>query len=363
MATAKKLPSGSWRCLVYDHTEKIWDEKKQKNVAHRVYKSFTCDDPTPAGKRECERQAAEFAVTKGNESGTSRILFKTAIERYISSRADVLSASTIREYKRSQKKDFGAINDFFIGDITQEMVQNLINNKSSTCKPKTVRNLHGLLSAVMKKYRPSFSLHTTLPQKIRPDLYIPVDDEVNTLLDMEMDDDLRIAILLAAYGPMRRSEICALKASDIKDGTAHVHNAMVLDENNEWIIKTTKSFAGDREIPLPNFVIDVIGARKGRIIHLYPSNISDRFGDLIAASGLHHFRFHDLRHYCASTLHANGMPDAYIMQRGGWESDVVLKQIYRHALSDRAKVENDKANAYFTKMNATRNATQKNRPQ
>ena len=30
MATAKKLPSGSWRCLAYSHTERIYDEKTQK---------------------------------------------------------------------------------------------------------------------------------------------------------------------------------------------------------------------------------------------------------------------------------------------------------------------------------------------
>ena len=62
------------------------------------------------------------------------------------------------------------------------------------------------------------------------------------------------------------------------------------------------------------------------------------------------FRFHDLRHYCASIQHALGVPDAYIMSRGGWNSDAVLKQIYRHALDDRAKSENDKINSHFSKL-------------
>ena len=42
MATAKKLPSGSWRCRVYDYT----DENGKKH-----YKSFTSDNPKPAGER------------------------------------------------------------------------------------------------------------------------------------------------------------------------------------------------------------------------------------------------------------------------------------------------------------------------
>ena len=49
MATAKKLPSGSWRCLAYSHTERIYDEKTQKWKNKRIYESFTDDDPSPAG--------------------------------------------------------------------------------------------------------------------------------------------------------------------------------------------------------------------------------------------------------------------------------------------------------------------------
>ena len=45
---ARKLPSGSWRCRVYSHTEDVLQpdgSTKQK----KVYKSFTCDDTTLKG--------------------------------------------------------------------------------------------------------------------------------------------------------------------------------------------------------------------------------------------------------------------------------------------------------------------------
>ena len=57
---ARKLPSGSWRCRVYSHTEDVLQpdgSTKQK----KVYKSFTCDDTTLKGKRKCEKMAAEWA--------------------------------------------------------------------------------------------------------------------------------------------------------------------------------------------------------------------------------------------------------------------------------------------------------------
>ena len=47
MAKAKKLPSGSWRCLVYSHTEKVRDAKTGEWKNKRVYESFTSDDPSP----------------------------------------------------------------------------------------------------------------------------------------------------------------------------------------------------------------------------------------------------------------------------------------------------------------------------
>ena len=67
-------------------------------------------------------------------------------------------------------------------------------------------------------------------------------------------------------------------------------------------------------------------------------------------AGIPHFRFHDLRHYCASVQHALGVPDAYIMQRGGWGNDRVLKEVYRHALKDKVSEMDDKVYKYIESM-------------
>ena len=71
MATAKKLPSGSWRCQVFSHIEEIplSDGTIKKK---RVYKSFTCSDPSKKGKRICEQMAAEWAAKKESEVLTAR---------------------------------------------------------------------------------------------------------------------------------------------------------------------------------------------------------------------------------------------------------------------------------------------------
>lgn len=73
------------------------------------------------------------------------------------------------------------------------------------------------------------------------------------------------------------------------------------------------------------------------------------------------YAYTDLRHYSASVQHAIGIPDAYIMQRGGWGNDGVLKDVYRHVMNDREREMNQKANLYFENLcNTTCNTENKN---
>ena len=340
MPTAKKLPSGSWRCQVYDYTD-------ENNKRH--YKSFTSNNPTAKGKREAEAMATSWALEKERRSKCA-LTFGEALTQYISDRESVLAVSTIREYKRTKRVDLKELEDISISDITQEQIQEFINKKAKDKSPKTVRNIHGIISSVLRVYRPEMALNTTLPQKIPPNLYIPTDNDIKILIDHIKNEDMLIAVLLAAFGPLRRSEICGLESTDFNGNVAHIQRAVVLDENNNWVVKTTKSVAGNRYVPFPDFVYDRIKDKEGRIVNLKPGNISNHFADLVESCGLPHFRFHDLRHYCASIQHALGIPDAYIMQRGAWGSDTVLKQVYRHALADKSVEMNNVANDHFSKI-------------
>ena len=64
---------------------------------------------------------------------------------------------------------------------------------------------------------------------------------------------MELPVLLAAFGPMRRGEICALTSDDISGNVVHVCKNMVINENKKWIIKTPKSYAGDRYIDYHDF--------------------------------------------------------------------------------------------------------------
>ncbi len=349
MPTAKKLPSGSWRCQVYSHTEEIVhpDGSIKKK---RIYKSFTSDVPGPKGKRIAEQMATEYAANKEIYGHGTDISLGEAVDQYIQNREAVLSPRTIVDYKRIRKNALLPLSDIKISRLTQADVQKSVNLYAQNHSPKTVRNMHGLISAVLRQYRPDFALNTSLPKKVRPNIYVPSDEEIQRLIAYVSGSVMELPILLAAFGPMRRGEISALDSGDITGNVVHVCKNMVMDQNNVWIIKQPKSYAGDRYIHYPDFVAAKWQGITGRITPLAPNVITDRFNRILKSAGLPHFRFHDLRHYSASIQHALGIPDSYIMQRGGWGNDGVLKTVYRHVMESKEKEMNEIANAHFSEL-------------
>lgn len=346
MARAKKLPSGSWRCQVFSHYEEILQSDgsiKRKSVR----KSFTCDDPSAKGKRKCEAEATAWALNKAGKI-KSDYTFAQAYEKYLEIKENVLSQSTIRGY-RQMCKYYALIKDVKLQNLSQQLVSDWVNSFAKNHSPKTVRNAHGLLTAILREFAPEITLHTVLPQREALTYTLPTDNEIQRIITYlkERDKDMLIAVYLAAFGTLRRSEVCGLTGGDIKGNTIHIHKAMVLDKNRNFVLKTTKTVSSNRYVELPAFVIDMM-PKSGPVVSLTPDDITKRFRKTLKDLEIKPFRFHDLRHYSASVMHAIGVPDQYIMMRGGWKSDVTLKTIYRGAMDDYMQKYNDVTNSFFT---------------
>lgn len=341
MAKAKKLKSGNWRVLVYDYTD---DSRK------RHYKSFTA-----ATKKDAEYMAAEYTINR-SKSSFEDLTLDEAFERYIKSKSEILSPSTITSYKGIKKNHFGGLMQIKLAKLTPQMVQTAINELAAGHTPKTVRNAHGLLSAVLKAYYPQLQLNTTLPQKVKPKYIIPTTAEINKLLELA-NERIRVPILLASQGGLRRSEICALTPDDVTDLGVNVNKANVYNSERAIVTKTTKTTAGTRFVPLPPAVIDEL--RHWDYFGLSPAALSHGFDKLVAKSDVSKFSFHKLRHYFASELHAQGIPDQYIAQLGGWQTVDMLHHIYQHTLRDHEDEMSQKVLTIFNTnfKNATQNTT------
>ena len=265
----------------------------------------------------------DFSADKGS--------FLSCAKSYIASKGNVLSPSTIKGYEailRYIPDDFKKLK---ISMISQTDIQNVINDYASNHSPKSVRNLHGFVSAVLRQFRPSMNIYTTLPQKREYERYTPSEDDIRRILEASKENPFyHIPFQLGVMG-LRRSEICALTLDDIDGNTLTINKALVLDRKNKWVVKSTKTTAGTRTIYIPDSLVNEI-RENGCIYNGYPSTVLLGLNNYQDKLGIPRFRFHDLRHFFASYAHSQGVSDADILASGGWKSDYTMKSIYRHEM-------------------------------
>ena len=111
-----------------------------------------------------------------------------------------------------------------------------------------------------------------------------------------------------------------------------INKAMVLDENKQWVIKTTKTTDSTRTIIIPQDKVNKI-LEQGFIYEGHPANLYDNIQQAQKRAGVPKFKLHSLRHFFASYMHDLGYSDKQIQEMGGWKTDTVMKTVYQHAMN------------------------------
>lgn len=291
------------------------------------------------GQKEASRKPSSLTVEK-------------AIEKYIETKSAILSPSTVRGYKGIQESRIEEIKTIRLSDLTQEKVQRWVNSLSKSHSPKTVANAHGLLSAVLREYHPDMVLHTTLPQKVRPDIQIPTENELKKIIAAARGTRYELPITLAIWLGLRQSEIVGLTWSCIDGDTLHVRQAVVMGEDGPTQ-KGTKSYSGKREIRIPPYIQNLLAEQPRKnefIVNLSGKAIYSGFSRICEKAGVPHFRFHDLRHANASVMLAVGVPDKYSMKRMGHATNNMLKTTYQHTIKEKELAFDQTIDSEFEKM-------------
>ena len=302
----RRLPSGAWNCRVM--------------IDGQSY-SFTHAD-----KKTVMRMASEFADEYRRKMDNPTLLER--MREYVAENEERLSPSTVRSYNgmiRMIEERTPRIANKRLSAITEQDVSDIVRPLRTL---KTKRNYVNFIHACTGK---SAGKLTGVSSKR---VHVPTELEVKGLLQIFRNTELEVPIMLAAYGGLRRGEICALRMSDIDGDFVHVSRAVVRDQLGEWVTKDPKTASSVRSVLLPHFVIERIQVQ-GYITHLLPSQVSNRFWKKQRNLGIPPYCFHSLRHFHASYLHYLNIPDAYIQKRGGWANASTLQNIYRHALADK----------------------------
>ena len=316
---ATKLNSGNWRVQIqidgqrYSCTAKT--KKDAQDAAKRLFAGIQFEKRIP--------------LTVGK-----------AIDNYIAEKKGTLSPSTVKGYDSIRKNYLQSIMGINLSDLTQSDVQIAVSEDVQAGKsPKTIRNAHGLLAAVVDEYRPTLILKTTLPEKEKIEMRILSEEELSKVLFKAKGTEYELPILLAAWLGLRMSEIRGLKFSDIQNGRIHVQRAIVAGPDGD-VEKGTKTTAGDRWLKLPTTIESLINTIDHKddddyIITKADITIYKNFIKLCKEAEVEPCRFHDLRHFAASEAHALGVPDKYAMKRMGHKTDYMLKNVYLHTMQEK----------------------------
>ncbi|MDE6019575.1 MAG: site-specific integrase [Ruminococcus sp.] len=330
MATAKKLPSGSWRVRVY-----VGDDSNGKHI----YKSFTAGT-----KKEAEFLAAEYNLKRKEKP--KDLTVGDAIDGYIDNKDGVLSPSTIRSYKSVRNNQLQELMSVPLNKLTNVMVQASINRAARVLSPKSVRNAHGLLTAAVTMYMPDFIFRTTLPAKEHKIKNLPKPKEI---IDAVRESDIELPVMLALWLSLRMSEVRGIRYKDISNGILTIRNVK-LESNIEK--ESTKTYNSTRQLALPERIATIIGTGDPDeyVVKFASSTIYRHFVQLIEEKTGKHMTFHDLRHMNASIMLALGIPDKYAMERGGWSTSSTLKNVYQHTFTDERRITDKKIDDYMEKL-------------
>lgn len=354
MATAKKLPSGAWRVQVYAGKDA---------AGKRQYLSFT--RPT---KKEAEYEALQFQLHyKEVSRDSSAMTLSEAMEKYIQSKSAILSPSTIRGYHLTRKNHLQGLMDVRLNRLTPAMIQEAINQeakpyktkdgKTKTPSPKSVHNIHGLLSAVLAEYHPSLHLNTTLPQKKIVEQTILEPEQIGTLLRAVEGNEMEIPVLLAVWLCMRSSEITGLTwdCVDFQRKTVTVKQARVRDKDNKWVEKGTKTTSSTRTINAPDHIMDKLKAAKktatgDHVVTIKGNCLYQRLKTILKRNNLPDIRFHDLRHTSASVMVLLNIPDKYAQKRGGWATPNTMRKVYQHTMATKRSSVDEQIDRFFSSL-------------
>ncbi|GCD88760.1 putative prophage phiRv2 integrase [Nocardioides sp. LS1] len=179
---------------------------------------------------------------------------------------------------------------------------------------------------------------------------LPTDAQFDALV-AAMPDRYKAMMLLAYWCGLRFGELTELRRADVdtKDGIVHVRRAVVL-VRGEFVVKSTKSAAGERDVWIPSHVLPALRehllqhagpellfpSKDDPAKHLRQSTLAKVFYKARAKAGLPTLRFHDLRHAHLTKFAQTGATTAEVMRQAG-HSTTVASQRYQHAAEDRMR--------------------------
>ena len=341
------------------------EEKEVKQVAD-LFEAAVHNGVYIPGMKTKSTQTNAFGLTVGEFIG----------QHYFKRIEKKLSPNTVRFY-RSIAEQFivPSYGNLRLSDITIKHQQAFVEYLSSPGARADENDTELLSAATVKRYATVFSSVMTeackmgfidenklkygsveYPKIVKKPIEVYNDDEARQFFDALQNEPpkIRLMLLCALLLGLRRGEIVALKWSDI-DLRAHslsVNKSVYKEKDEPQQLKAPKSQTSIRTVYFSEVLVSALEEWKaaqaeervsagfdwkeqdfiftnsvGNMISLYtPSRICSKFEE---KNGLHHLKFHGLRHTCGSLMASNGVDPETVKTVLGHDS-IETTNLYIH---------------------------------
>lgn len=320
------------------------------------------------GKTRAEAKDKCLAKVKQAADGVdlkaSRQTLGQFLERWL---ADVvqpqLAPKTYVSYRDTVRKHIvptlGAVR---VEKLTPQQIQALLRAKEQEgLSPRSVAYIRTVLRIALNRAvkwnvvaRNAAAL-TDPPRLIRTERVPLTTEQAHVFLAAAEGDRLEALYLITAALGLRLGEGLGLRWQDVDldSGTLRVRQA-VQRVDGELIFKEPKTEKSRRTLTLPGVVVEALRRHRDRQAFeaaaspvwrdqglvftnvlggpLEPSNVLKRFKATLASAGLPPQRFHDLRHYAATFMVAQGVPMRVVMDILGHSQMATTADLYAHVM-------------------------------
>lgn len=328
------LQSGKWRCQVMADGKRV---------------SITANTPEEANALALAKKAGLIEQAKEDDMARAgNITLTAAIDKYIEARKNVLSPSTISGYKEIQRNRFPDLMHTKVSRIGPESLQEAVNSEAKKVSAKTLKNAVGLVVAVVSQYHELNTKRIRLPQRKKKEHAFLDEQGLINLFDAIRGDLVELPLLLGIWLGMRRSEIMGLcwDCVDFNNFQIHVRRTYVKGEDGYILRDELKTEASRRTLDCPGYIMEKLKVytpnhREGRVFTMHPNTLYKNMKKCCEEYGINFVGVHGLRHTNATVMLSLGVIDKVAMARGGWSTDITMRQIYQHVFnSDKEKAGN-----------------------
>lgn len=322
--------------------------------------------------QQAQDEATAFLKAKSSANPIEKRLFADFMLQWLEMMKHSIELITFISYSHAVK---GRIAPYFrekgimLEDLTAEDIQTFYTHEMNVRKisANTVIHYHANIRKALQ-YAVKTELIPTNPadlvERPRKAPYVASfynAEEMNQLLGLIKGQRIELAVILAAFYGLRRSEVVGLKwsAIDLNKRTLTIQHTVTTGSLDGKFIEIesdrTKNKASRRTLPLVDvfyelllrlkeqqqknredygnsyateyrqyIYLDPLGSR------IKPGYITQHFPLFLERNGLRRIRYHDLRHSCASLLLANGVGMKEVQEWLGHSDFSTTANIYSH---------------------------------